>query len=211
MTFYSCYECNYFSSNKTNFNKHIRTPKHLNALKDDGGKNDKSCFFNSNYSKLLNFTHFECSYCKKEFKRKYNYERHLTTCKNKNTELNDIKQQMDILKKQKDELAKQLEDVINKIGTTNYNNTINQTNNNNIQINIFGSEDLSHITNEMKTGLVKIPFGMIQKLVKMVHKDNPMNDNFRINNIRDNKIIVFTENGWQYMSKQLEYELQKRK
>ena len=84
---YSCFQCSYYTTNKSNFNKHKLTLKHLNCNTNNGGENAKSCFFYSKNSKLLNFTHFDCSYCGKEFKRKYNYERHLSTCKCKSNDM----------------------------------------------------------------------------------------------------------------------------
>ena len=63
-------------------------------------------------------------------------------------------------KREKKELMKQLEILLNKVGN-NYNTTIN-----NIQINNYGSEDLSHITDDMKTHLLKYPFGAIQHLIE---------------------------------------------
>jgi hypothetical protein len=103
--------------------------------------------------------------------------------------------------KQKKEMMKQIELLLTKVGDT----TINNTNNNNIQINNYGSEDISHITDKIKTELLKIPFGAVPKLIEYIHFniDKPENKNIKINNIRDNKVCVFQNGEWVYKNKKI--------
>ena len=76
--------------------------------------------------------------------------------------------------------------LLDNVGTTNNsNNTMNNSGNhnnshnqvNNIQLNVFGKEDLSMITEKVKQELIKGPFKMMPKLMEMIYfnKDHPEN------------------------------------
>ena len=112
---------------------------------------------------------------------------------------NQIKKLEKAMEKQRKEMAKHIELLLTKVGNT----TINNTNNNNIQLNNYGSEDLSHITDALKTYLIKHPFGAIQKLIEKIHfnRDKPENINLMITNKRDNKISVYEDGKWVYRNK----------
>ena len=58
---------------------------------------------------------------------------------------------------------------------------------------MLGKEDLSHITDQLKTQLVQMP-EMIPKMIEQVHfnKDKPENKNISLK--RDNKVKVFIGN-----------------
>ena len=58
-------------------------------------------------------------------------------------------------RKEKKILYKQINALIKKAG--------NVTNTNNLNLNSYGKEDLSHITDKFKTTLLKIPYNMIPK------------------------------------------------
>jgi hypothetical protein len=215
MSSYLCKICSYTTFNKSNFNKHLNTKKHLNNEKDYGNniqkiptmntndhfspKNDHKMTTNDQKSNV-------CTYCNKIYSSKAHKRRHeLHYCKKKPDDevtlaINQNKSQALYIK----ELEKQIDKLLDKVGTVNNNNTnniINQTNN--IQINNYGSEDLSHITNAIKTELLKIPFGMIPKLVTAVHFNElkPENNNLRIPNKRDNKIRIYINGKWVYKNK----------
>ena len=92
-----------------------------------------------------------------------------------------------------------------------YNTTINnikssqtnQTNQQKIKLNIYGSEDLSHITDFFKTNLLSLPHGMIPKMIEAVHfnNDKPENKNILLPNKKDNKMKVFSGDKWVYKDK----------
>jgi ribosomal protein L33 len=107
------------------------------------------------------------------------------------------------MKEREERLMNQIELLLTKVGN-NY-TTINNTNNNtnNIQLNNYGSEDLSHITYAVKTYLIKHPFGAIQQLIEKIHfnHDKPENINLMITNKRDNKISVYEDGKWVYRNK----------
>ena len=199
---YFCEKCEFFSDKKTDFNRHLSSQKHK---------------FNeaSNYE-------FKCKNCEKFYKTKSGLWKHLKKCEinftNKNMR-NELLIQ-DLLVQNKDlqeKLIKQntdvekLEKVCNKVleiapkmtGGNTFNNTNNINQTNNIQLNSFGNEDLSHITDSLKTQLLNIPFGMIPKLIEYVHfsSDKPENKNIVLTNKNDNKIKIFSQGKWVFRNK----------
>ncbi len=146
-----------------------------------------------------------CEHCNKEFSRKDNLKRHLQTrCKiGSDPQKVDYKEMFyfvkDELEKEKQEFKKQISMLLEKVGNT----TNNITNTQNIQLNSYGCEDLSHITDSLKTELIKLPFGMIPKMIEAVHfnSNKPENKNIALTNKKDNKIMVFKNNKWVYCNK----------
>jgi len=109
-------------------------------------------------------------------------------------EKKELKIQME---KEKKELRKQIEILLTKVGDTTINNTQN------IQLNSYGKEDMDHITDTMKTKLLKIPYGMIPKMIEAVHfnNDKPENKNIAFTNKKENKIKVYSGDKWIYKDK----------
>jgi hypothetical protein len=161
---------------------------------------------------------YNCEYCDESFNTLPSKRRHeLHRCKentyttesiikNKDKQIKELKKEMELQKKelkkemdkQKKDLMKQIELLLTKVGDTTINN-------NNIQINNYGSEDMSHITDKLKTDLLKIPFGAVPKLIEYIHfnVDKPENKNIMIKNIRDNKICIFQNGEWIYKNKKI--------
>ena len=123
----------------------------------------------------------------------------------KNNENINYKELFLIMKNQyesdKKEFKKQIEILLGKVGNTT-NTTINNTQN--IQLNSYGKEDLSHITEMLKTELLKIPYAMIPKLIKEVHFNDtkPENKNIYLPNKKDNLIKIYKNNKWVYKDKE---------
>jgi hypothetical protein len=84
--------------------------------------------------------------------------------------------------------------------TDNSQNSHNNNNNNKIIINNYGSEDLSHITDDYKTELLKGPFGMIQKLIKKIYfnDEKPENRNIILPNKNDTMVKIMKDGEWTY-------------
>jgi hypothetical protein len=162
---------------------------------------------------------YKCDYCNDSFSTHAHKRRHeLHRCKeNDDTFFKIIKQKDERIKKQdkelielkkemkkemekqRKELMNQIELLLTKVGSNN--TTITTTNN--IQLNNYGNEDLSHITNTEKTQMLKMPYGMIPKMIESVHFDDnkPENRNIMIVNKKD-KYIKIVENGkWVYKDK----------
>ena len=107
------------------------------------------------------------------------------------------KSELEINRIQK-EFYKHIEKLIEKTG-----NITNIQNTQNIKLNNYGNEDLSHISDSLKTDLLKLPYGMIPKMIEEVHfsDDKPENKNIELTNSRDNKLKVFTGDKWVYRNK----------
>ena len=79
MKFYYCKRCNYNTENKTKYDRHCKTQKHLQLIKSHHLDNQKVKIFN-------------CDYCKKTFTTKQSMYRHIKyTCKqNKDDNLKEL-------------------------------------------------------------------------------------------------------------------------
>ena len=148
---YICKNCNFYSNNKTDFNRHNDTAKH------------KKCVFGNDFQ-FLEIKKLKCEFCNKEYKTKSGLWKHVKSCNNlktnfiKNnlenlvikliTENNDIKNTLlkenHELKKKLDEKDNQIIEMIPKIG-----NTTNNTFNNKVNINVFLNE---HCKDAMSIG-----------------------------------------------------------
>lgn len=149
---YECEKCNFLTSNKKDFNRHLHTNKHTKELEDN----------NDNKTPKITQSDFSCK-CGKTYKHISNLSRHKRTCSfiHKNTEgetdsLGEVEnkqednnnelitllitqnnQLQELLIKQSQEYQKQLIELIPKLSSNN-NNTINS--NNKVDINIFLNE-----------------------------------------------------------------------
>ena len=163
---------------------------------------------------------FFCKFCDSTFKYKTHLYRHMrTSCKNKkeNDRIDKLeklilsqeekhKKALEENKKEKEKLYKYIEKLIDKsCGDTIHigDQQTNQQTNQQINLNSFGSEDMSHITDSFKTKMLNVPYGMVQKFVEKVHfsKKKPENKNIAITNKKDKMIKVFKNKKWKYQNK----------
>ncbi len=147
---------------------------------------------------------FKCDFCDKEFSTHAHKRRHeLHTCKQNAANiyklLNNQEAKIKILEKEKKELYKKIDALIKKVGDTNIQNSIQ----NNIIVNSYGNEDLSHITDKIKDELLKIPYGAIPKLIETIHfnDDMPQNMNIKYPNKKENVVSVYQGDKWVYKDK----------
>lgn len=151
---------------------------------------------------------FTCELCGKTLSSKGHLNRHKRSfCKEIKTKKEStilktmLEEQQQQFANERSALYKQIEKLLDKVGnTTNIQSNIKNT----INLNSYGSENMSHITDQLKTQLVKIPYVMIPKLIEAVHfNDNhPENKNIALTNSRDNKIKVYSDNKWIYKDKE---------
>lgn len=142
---YKCENCNYCTSKKTDYNRHLLTIKHLNMIKNSEVINNKSI--------KMHDEKFQC-FCGKLYKHYSSYCRHIKNCNDKK-ELVE-KELVDIIKTQSGQINQALK-VINDITPhltnqnviSNSNNTTNNTVtiNNNFNINLFLNEDCKDALN----------------------------------------------------------------
>ena len=212
MNVYSCNLCNYETLLSQNYRRHIKTKKHQAKLNASVGnieimvmsqkEPEKSQKEPKRAKKEPVNSEYICNFCNESFKTYANMRRHeLHRCKNRydNTSYKELfiesKKQME---KEKKDLKKQIEILLTKVGDTTINN-----NTQNIQLNSYGKENMNHITDNMKTQLLKMPFGMIPKMIEAVHFNNekPENKNIAFTNKKDNKIKVYSEDKWIFKDK----------
>jgi len=205
MPLYKCELCNVLTNLKSNYNRHLNTTKHINNVKKMTPKNTENEKVYTKYTQSIhNYTksihkneHF-CDLCDKGFSSKQSMYRHKRLyCKVAKENNNCIDQLKSMIQEQNQHINK----LIDKVGTTNI-----TTNNiqNNIQLNNYGKEDISYITDTMKSNLLKGPYNMIPKLIEHVHfnENKPENKNILYPNKKENKIKIFKDNKWIYKDKQ---------
>ena len=167
---------------------HQNTPEiHQNTLE-----------FNQN---ILN-KFYKCMYCQRQFTRSDSLGIHIKSrCKvKKDTEYNNkellkillIKDKESKLKEEKleKEKAELIKLLVEKAGsttnvyTTNIGNTTTQNTqqNNNIQINGFGKEDISYLTDSNKVNICESIYGSVAKCIEAIHLNDkhPENKNIRM-------------------------------
>ena len=175
---------------------------------------------------------FQCNRCFLKFPNKQQLARHLHRkfqCELKNPqpeeielqalfeklkhENEELKKQSQEKEKQSQEKEKQLQDENNQLKNevkelrtqtiiTNNNNTIN-SNNTNITINVYGKENMSHITDAMYMSCFKKVKGSIDRLFELKHfsKKMPQNQNMYISNIHDSNMMIYKAGRWDLVSK----------
>ena len=221
MPHYSCELCKFFTKLKTDHKRHLKTKKHLSNLEENRLKSQKEPKRAAKEPQksqkepkraakepalFLYAPDYFCIYCNEKFSSFANKRRHeLHRCSenhNKNNEIGINEKIKNIEKKhehEKKQLYKHIEKLIEKTG-----NVTNIQNTQNIKLNSYGNEDLSHITDNLKTDLLKLPYGMIPKMIEEVHfsDDKPENKNIELTNSRDNKLKLFTGDKWIYKNKE---------
>ena len=217
MVLYNCNCCNFSSNIKTHYNRHLKTKKHINNSNDslipmvmntnEHKMNTNEHKMNTNEHKMNtnnseNIEKYYCEFCFELFNTKPSKRRHeLHYCKH-NTNINKL---MNEKNKQIKKLEKTVDKLIDKAGNTTINHiqSTHQNNQQNIKLNNYGSEDLSHITDFFKTNLLGLPHGMIPKMIEAVHfnSEKPENKNILLPNKKDNKVKVFSGDKWVYKDK----------
>ena len=158
---------------------------------------------------------FKCDFCPKMFTLHSNKRRHeIHRCRDnpdfmdkivdaKNNKIKTLQKDKEALEKDKELLQnekailyKQVSSLLDKVGdTTNIQN--------NIILNNYGKEDLSHITDTLKTELLSAPYGAIPKMIEAIHFNDqkPENKNIVLPNKKENLIKVFEGDKWIYKNK----------
>ena len=136
--YFKCEKCDYFTSKKSNYNKHLLTAKHKYLQNPD-----------KIVAKVA--TNFNCI-CGKSYKHRQSLYTHQSKCmfKDKESITQNLSQEfvLDVIKKQQDqitELTNTIKDMAPLIN--NSNNTINNTQNNKFNINVFLNEQCKDAIN----------------------------------------------------------------
>ena len=204
MVLYSCEYCKYSSKIKTHYNRHLKTKKHLSNREKTLIPMVKSQKEPEKSQQNLDSTDkYYCEFCFETFTTFANKRRHELHRCNENTKM--VNKIINEKNKQIKKLEKTVDKLIDKAGNTTINHiqSTQQNNQQNIKLNNYGSEDLSHITDFFKTNLLGLPHGMIPKMIEAVHfnSDKPENKNILMPNKKDNKLKIFSGDKWIYKDK----------
>jgi hypothetical protein len=133
-----------------------------------------------------------CPFCEKKIV-KANISRHKKICKQRKEE--DVKDEIEKLRNQVNELTKRL-DTINNTTPSVVNNIINNTYN--LQINTFGNEDISHLSQELLSHCLLNPTKGLPKLIDNIHyhPEKPNNHNIRYKSTKNNSFEKYVEQHW---------------
>ncbi len=230
---YECVNCLFNTDLKPNYIRHIYTKKHTRNMEvtiekgmncpyddstnvaqmstNDEKKNEKIAQMSTNVAQMST-NPLKCEYCNKKFKTRPNLKRHIKNyCKEKKImdENNSIKdKQIEILKEQVNKLMDKVgnttinnNQVHNKIDNIHQQSNIQQ--NNNVQLNCFGKENLSMLTDEIKQELIKGPFKMMPKLMEIIYfnKKYPENHNMKLVNKNKEIMKIKDKDGWKLVDK----------
>ena len=234
MSLYNCEHCNYNTKLKTDFNKHLKTYKHLNKLKElddkllrklSNPKNEQKMSTNEHKSNInehkmsinehksninehkMNANELSCNYCNKLFSTipiKRRHELHYCKIKKENDKKikeieNKYKEELEIKKKETDFYKGEIENLQKRIGELIDKNRTTIINiDKQINLNNYGNEDLSHITENFKNQMLKIPFVSIPKMIEEVHFSDkkPENNNIKLTNKKEKYVKVYQGDKW---------------
>ena len=166
-------------------------------------------------------SNFICFYCDSTFKNKTHLYRHMKSrCKvlKEERKLQEEKEELKLqleeerelnklerehYKEEREKLYKYIEKLLAKTGNTNTTINIGKQTNQSINLNSYGKEDISHITDSMKDELIKLPYSGVSKMIEYVHFNNqkPENRNIAITNKKEKMIKVYEDNKWKYKDK----------
>ena len=241
MLMYECDYCNYKTSIKTQYNRHLNTKKHINKLKEIDGKLMKMMELSTNEHKMSTNEHkmstnehkmstnehkmstnehkmstnelfcrycnkllttipikrrHELYYCKKNLERKeIENNKVIKEIENKyKEELENKEKELELKYKEEiEKLHQKIEILILQKNTPTIINIDKQ-----INLNNYGSEDLSHITDNFKNQMLKIPFVAIPKMIEEVHfsEKKPENNNIKLTNKKENYVKVYQGDKW---------------
>jgi hypothetical protein len=227
MPLYKCGLCNYSTNIKCHLARHEKSKKHrnkciaLNAIsKEHGAMNTNEHEMNTNEHEMntnehemntneheMNTKIFKCLFCSNLFNSKASCRRHEKHyCKenpnfvdkllhDKNKKITHLLKEKEDWETERQKLYMQVSTLLDKVGDTNIQN--------NIILKNYGNEDLSHITDTLKTELLKIPYGAIPKMIEAIHfnDEKPENKNIFLPNKKENLVKVREGDKWVYKNK----------
>ena len=223
---YKCFCCDYATSIKANYAKHLESKKHkFISSKTDADNlktplaNPKTTLANPkttpNNEKMLK--DFTCKYCEQKFKFRQSMNRHIKySCnKNKDEDLKELVRLMNVqLEQQKQEIylqknqietqSKQIEKLMGKLEIHgSFNKTIN-----NFNLLSYRETDTSHLTDQDYRFCIKKVNYCVKNMIEKVHFNpvKPENMNIYISNIKDKYIMVYDGHNWNLANKKDELD-----
>ena len=203
MTIYECKECNIITDKMTDYERHIKTGKHLRNTQPPKYTINIPQIYHKDTINIPQKTHkedvvYECDYCDSCFKHKSGKYRHQNNnCKARNFQEKILKEK----NKEIEYLREKLDEALKRIGNTTNNNTTNNNNNSrnlNITINAYGKEDISYLKDQEWLKLLRLPENSITKLFLETHfnEEHPENSNIRLTNKNSKYLEVHDGEKW---------------
>ena len=208
---YFCEICKFQTIRSDNYDRHLKTLKHINNVKS---KPKVSLNGSKSKSKVSLSEDYSCKYCNKTFKHKQSVSKHIKySCKqNKDEDLKELVRLMNLQLQQKDkELKKQqkqnetqqrqIEKLMDKLQVNHItNNTYVQ---NNIQLLSYKDTDMSHLTNKDYERAIKKVNSCVKDMIEQIHfnPSKPENMNIYISNMKDKYIMVYEDGNWNIKQK----------
>ena len=214
MPIYKCEKCKFVTENNYDYQKHLKTKKHLRNVGelDNDEINQKTTKNNQN---IPSDTMFECDFCNATFKHiqsKYRHEK--DRCKVKKSQIAIIEQMRSEMREQEERHSKQMmiqeerhskqmeelmrltEIALSKPSGGNRN--CNNTTNNNIIINAYGKEDISFLKDNDFLEMLNNSGTSVQTLVRKIHfnEEHPENKNVKITNKKQPYAKVYNGDKW---------------
>jgi len=192
---FCCETCNYSTSKRNHYKRHILTAKHKMMTNDDakGSKISKP---------------FSCEDCGKCYKYRQGLELHKKKCQ-ESIIIKNLLEEKEETKKEMDEMRSQIallmekSSAITNSNNTNNNNTNNITNNNYITayitVNNFGNENIEYLTDKTVCRLISsAPHRCIPSIIEKIHFDpeHPENHNVKMTNKKLKYAEVLKNNEW---------------
>jgi len=228
---YNCIGCKFYTHDKSQYGRHLKTKKHLQlkCTPNASQMHPKCTIMHPNCTPIAPIKKYVCKYCNKEFSYRQGVERHIkNSCKENKDEsfkemarlMNEVanmkkemvekdkEMQANILKKDKkyENLQKQLGRLNNKLQITN-SNISNNINNTIVVLNSFDKPDTSMLNNKNIQFALKNIGACIPNLVKNVYFNpkNPSNHSICVSNLKKEFATIF--NGEQWDTVTIEYLL----
>ena len=152
-----------------------------------------------------------CTICQKGFSYLSNLSRHRTKCREnqakkieQQTLKLDLETEVQELRKENELLKKEKNATINNITKVEKQTNIKNQTNNNIIINCFGNENLTHLTDKVIISCMNQIYGSIPLLIEKIHFDpaHPENHNVKITNTKlPHAKIMNSKKEWQVVNK----------
>lgn len=209
MVEYKCKKCNKIFTHFGNYNYHIMRIFPCDFKNDQNDSSPTNKIIEREQPEIAEEEENDeltCKYCKKRFSRRDVCRRHENfNCKNKK-----IIEKEKENKKLKEEIKMNKQTIINNFQTiNNYQQNIQniQQNFNNfnseVNLNPFGKEDISFLTNGVMKNIFKNPDLGIAQLIRLIHfnPEIPQNHNVRLKNKKEPYLNVFNGQNWELRDK----------
>ena len=216
---YYCQACNFHTNLKSDYLRHTKTTKHIKLTTSGIEENQCDGPNGTNDVEVSSGNLFCCVYCKKEFTRKSSMKRHIKyTCTQSNDE--DMKELVRLLNerdcsnsKKLVKMKSQIDRLTRKLQLTNMsnnNNVLHGNINNNNNVSLLAYENTTHKFLHEKDYIrsIKDCNYCVKTFIEKVHFNtaHPENMNVYISSIKANHIMVYKNNRWNIVDRNIQLE-----